>query len=96
LVARTRSPKRIRRVLRRADARLRECATRAALFPGESITLRVEIEPSGRVASVMAEGAHYTTGARCYEQVVASLRFGAAREPQTVSHRYRYPGPPEG
>ncbi|MCA9653155.1 MAG: serine/threonine protein kinase [Myxococcales bacterium] len=83
-----RAMREIRGRLSKIDAKVRACGKKAGLFPGESVQVRVQIAPDGRVQSAKVQGAFSRSGAACIEDAVRSTRFSAAQRVQTVEHRF--------
>jgi len=83
-----RSSREIRSRLGRIAPKVRSCGKQAGLFPGESVTVRLEIAPTGRVQSAKVMGAFSRKGAACIERAVRDTRFSAARQSQSAEHRF--------
>lgn len=78
----------IRGRLSKIDSKVRACGKKAGLFPGESVEVRIQIAPSGKVQSAKVQGAFSRTGASCIEGAVRSVRFSEARRTQAIQHRF--------
>jgi serine/threonine-protein kinase len=83
-----RSSRKLSAAFGKVTGKVRACAKQAGLFPGEKVSVEVELAPTGKVTDVDVKGAHAKAGRTCIIDAVKQAKFGEAGRVQTATHRF--------
>lgn len=83
-----RSAREVQAVLARLASKVSACGEKGGLFPGEKVSVKLTIGPSGKPGRVSVTGKQDAAGEACIRKVIRRARFGEARRSQSAEKRF--------